>query len=319
MKKVGDGKRDTAVDPHLAPSRWKMHLVYQLMLVLCFSGLLYQSASGQSVRVYSEFQRIGPFGKVIGPDRARRPGVSPREILSPAVARNAYASYQIAVSSPAGEPFTLHIAQNPENTGVVSVYEALFVSAGGELVPDRLVRVELPHRAKAPEINNASPEERTIVFWMDLWVQGSCRPGRFRLEVQVYCMGSWIIYPMEVRVEEALIPPPEKPFSELGEAGAPADLSARRVLIDYLCGNKRQVAAETAPSIRSLIRRNALQDIALAKQLQNKYGKNILVELLQRVTGSFTITDWCRSPEFPEDLGAEWYLRLRDALYRMVN
>jgi len=57
----------------------------------------------QSLRVLSEFQRVDPFGDVVAVDRT----VNPREILSPAVARNAFASFHVAVSVPEREPFEL--------------------------------------------------------------------------------------------------------------------------------------------------------------------------------------------------------------------
>jgi len=37
----------------------------------------------------------------------------PREILSPAIARNAFASFQVVVQVAKGARYTLHIGQNP--------------------------------------------------------------------------------------------------------------------------------------------------------------------------------------------------------------
>ena len=55
------------------------------------------AGTAQTVEIYSEFQRPDPFGGIVEPDRAWKP----REILSPAVSRNGFASFHIAVSVPA--------------------------------------------------------------------------------------------------------------------------------------------------------------------------------------------------------------------------
>ena len=48
------------------------------------------------LEIYSEFQRVDPFGRIISNDRAQRP----REILSPAIPRNGFASFHIVVTAP---------------------------------------------------------------------------------------------------------------------------------------------------------------------------------------------------------------------------
>lgn len=82
------------------------------------------SAPAQTIRVYSEFQRIDPFGKVVAADAGA--AVQPREILSPAVVRNAFASFHVAVTAPVGTEFTLYEGQNPEGSFRVSVYKEVF-------------------------------------------------------------------------------------------------------------------------------------------------------------------------------------------------
>src|ERR1041385_4727377 len=78
--------------------------------VLLFAGLLAAAfLRAQSVEVYSEFQRPDPLGAIVAADRAE----SPREILSPAVARNGFASFHIAVSVPLQTNYFLYVVTNP--------------------------------------------------------------------------------------------------------------------------------------------------------------------------------------------------------------
>src|SRR5258708_541883 len=99
-------------------------------------------AGAQPLSVYSEFARVDAKGHVTVPE-------SPREILSPAVARNAFTSFQVVVEVPENKSWWRYIGLNPENAVRVTVYR----EADGELEPE-----ELPVVGKG-----------TQVFWMDLW------------------------------------------------------------------------------------------------------------------------------------------------------
>src|SRR5579864_270092 len=63
------------------------------------------AARGQSVQVYSELERVDPFGAIVAVDR----GAAPREILSPAVPRNGFLSLHVAVTVPPGEDYFLYV------------------------------------------------------------------------------------------------------------------------------------------------------------------------------------------------------------------
>src|ERR1017187_5385935 len=56
-------------------------------------------AAAQTVTVYSEFTRVDPFGQVVRADRGAN---EPREILSPAIARNALSSFHVVVEGRPG-------------------------------------------------------------------------------------------------------------------------------------------------------------------------------------------------------------------------
>jgi len=58
------------------------------------------AARAQPLRVYSEFAQIDATGRVTAP-------AEPREILSPAIARNAFSSFQVVVDVARGTSYQL--------------------------------------------------------------------------------------------------------------------------------------------------------------------------------------------------------------------
>lgn len=242
--------------------------------------------AAESVRIYSEFRRIDPTGAVIPADRGGRP----REILSPAIPVHAFSSFQLAVSVPAGKRFTLYIAQNPENTFEATAYRE--VHDGG--VPDRLEPVNLPIEATAK-----TPVQ---VYWLDLWAPLQTPQTRIRVEAQLHVDGHWSIFPMEVRVMKVTVPPAESGAAVLPGLTDPADSSAHGPWKAAICGARETPAFDSPPTIRSLIRRNALQDVALARGLGSLSGDWRAI--------------WCGEKIDRGEDGPEWYLALRRRLYR---
>ena len=78
-------------------------------------GLAASALCAQTVQVYSEFAQINDAGEVIAPE-------NPREILSPAVARNAFSTFQIAIQVPEGTKFLAYVGENPDNAAKVMLY-----------------------------------------------------------------------------------------------------------------------------------------------------------------------------------------------------
>jgi hypothetical protein len=272
-----------------------------------------------TIRIYSEFQRIDPFGQVVPMDRPRREGVSPREILSPGVARNAHASYRAAVTLPPGVPYRLYVGQNPEGFLGVTMYKEVHALRGAQWVPDQLQQVSFPYEGSLPDVGKPIPGQTTVTFLMDVWVKFDTEARRTRLELQLFAGGRWIIYPLEVRILPAIVPPHEISGASLAGINEASDMTARAAWKGYLCGQAGTRAGALAPAtIRGLILRNVSQDIALARSLEKKPGDRILPEIL-KLAGAGEAANWCAAPVFPADLGPEWYLRLRDALNRMVN
>ena len=145
--------------------------------------LLTLPLAGQSfrepLRVYSEFARFQATGDVATP-------ADPREILSPALVRNGFTSFQIAVRVDPGTAYSLVVGQNPEDAVKVTVFR----EADGELEP-----VTLPYSG-----------DQTQIFWMDVWTDRAAPVRRVKVEPQLYVNQDWVVYPMEARVMEAQVP-----------------------------------------------------------------------------------------------------------------
>ncbi len=274
-------------------------------------------AQGPSIRIYSEFQRIDPFGRVVSADRPRREGVAPREILSPGLARNAHASYRAAVTAPPGMPYSLYLGQNPEGFLSVTMYKEVHALRGAQWVPDRLEQVSFPYTSSLPDATRPIPGQTTVTFLIDVWVPSDAEVRRSRLELQLFAAERWIIYPLEVRILPAIVPTHEISRTSLAGIAEASDMTARAALRGYVCGQAGAGALEPA-TIRGLSLRIASQDIAVARSLEKKPGDRILPEIL-KLAGAGEAANWCAAPVFPVDLGPEWYLRLRDALNRMTG
>ena len=260
---------------------------------------------GHDVRVYSEFSRIDPFGQVVTADR----GADPREILSPAIARNAFSGFHVVVTGNPGEAFTLHVGQNPEDAVRITVYRETYARTGSEWIPDGLTRVDLPYSSS---LGSDIPGQTAQAFWMDLWAAAEAPVRRIKVEPEVLLDGRWILYPMEVRVVQA-IASGSQPSDRLDSPSLslPSDASAQAVLRATLCAGSRSSfsgAAAAAPTVRSLIARDARQDLRIAGGPERIWEKIHFTERAQ----------WC-SGYHKDSSGPEWFLRLRDRIYHAME
>jgi hypothetical protein len=130
----------------------------------------------------------------------------------------------------------------------------------------------------------------------------------------LYVDGQWIIYPMEVRVVSAVVPGHKRIEVPLAPITQPVDATARAAVRTYLCGAAR---SEPAPegNIRWFVLRDVSQELALARVKESSPGSRLL-PIIAKGTEPATVGKWCESPVWPEDLGPEWFLRVRDSLYR---
>jgi len=191
------------------------------------------AAWSQPLRVYSEFARIEAAGKVTAP-------AEPREILSPAIVRNGYSSFQVVVDVPKGTPFQLYVAQNPENSVVVTLYR----ENGDKLEP----------------VTQPASGDTTQVYWMDLWTAGDAPVTRIKVEPQLHVNNDWVIYPMEGRVMEATVPDGPRPAS---------DETAFEAMQRFLCEPERKYERyiNITEEYNRFQFRNAQQDVRMAAKL----------------------------------------------------
>jgi hypothetical protein len=258
----------------------------------------------QSLDLYSEFQRVDPFGEIVKSDRAG----SPREILSPAVPRNGFASFHVVVSVPPRTSYFLFVVTNPVNACRVALYREHFTKTTDGWVPDTLSEVRrLPDFGVVPDPDEHIPDQTARLYLLDVWIPPDAAVGRFRLEVQLK-VGYFMVRPLEIRVTPALVPGNSKTVetAALPALEQSADASAAAPLSAYLAGKAETPEAHPL-TIRSIIRRNAIQDMAIAATLDPGRGGP---DALRKRRDEFHAR---AAP--PESLGAEWYLRIRDSLY----
>ena len=259
--------------------------------------------AAQPLKVYSEFSRISPAGEVVQEDRSDSP---PREILSPAVVRNGFASYHIVATVPANTPYILEIGQNPEEAVRVTLYREIHDANG---IPDKLEPITLPYESKSGE------SESKYVFWLDIWIDRDAPVRRIKVEPQLHIAGYWYSYPMEVRVSQPVVPAYKPLAAPLSPPQARSDADVQSAVRTLLCAAAAPNAAATSPTIRGFIYRNVEQDLALAR---NYYPREETFKSLFAAAKVNTSAEWCAATKTRPTTGlnAEWYLNVRDFLYR---
>ncbi len=226
------------------------------MKSLLVSVLAAGALCAQNIQVYSEFAQFNDAGEVVAPAK-------PREILSPAVARNAFSSFQIAIQVPKGTRFLVYIAQNPDDAAKITLYRRR---------TDKLERIELPYSGESSQ-----------VLWMDLWIDANAPVRRVKIEPQVGVDGDWITYPMELRVMEPVVPMPSAPTQRVA--------SPFEIMRAFLCGTELLPPSARGSFAAELLSRNAQQDVALTAS-----GSAPLREEMKKAMGGCT----AKPPADPE-------------------
>lgn len=267
---------------------------------------------GQSVAVFSEFQRIDPFGQIVEIDRAQRP----REILSPELPRNAHTVFHVAVTAPEGTSYFLYAGSNPANIVETKIYKESFVETAHGWIPDGLTLLRPPYFGVMPDATARIPGQTTRCYLLDIWVPPDAPVQRVRLEVLLK-VGVWFVAPMELRIVAARVPPHggsgklmQRPLPDPGER---ADSPAVECLAEYLMC-RPQTWDGGVRNLRDVVRRDAEQDMALARA-----GGPAAASKLWLLAAD-GIAEWQRrNPAFPTWRGAEWYLGVRDWLLRNIG
>jgi len=276
-------------------------------------GLLLAAAlSGQRIEVYSEFRRIDPFGEIIPMDKGGRP----REVLSPLMARNSHSTFHVVTIAPPGKTYYFYATPSSEESLDVSVYKATYVESNQGWAPDGLLRVENPYTSLIPDRSHGIETQRVEMFVVDVWVRKEAKPGRTKLDFQLNMDDHWLIYPMEARITDAVTPDVPVSSLQLPPVEARTDAIILGAVREYVCGIPEPASADTdEPSIRALIRRNVIEDLALARSEEETRGADVVAAGL---LGGLNMdrTEFC-DLESPENLqNPEWLLRGRDFLYR---
>jgi hypothetical protein len=264
-----------------------------LLLISC-------AASAQEINVYSEFLRFNPYGQVVAQDSEIRP----REVLSPAVPRNGHLTVQVVVTAPAGTNYFLYTAQSPPDTLQIKIYREHFVRCDVDFCPDWLTEQRSPSFGAIPESLFRLPGQNTRCYLLDIWVPPDVPPRRVRVEALLK-VGYWLVAPMEVRVIAPTVPDSTGMARSEDVAGIKTRSSdtAQRQLLRYVNGLPPEGPVAIL-RLRDVLQRNAAEDMLLAAQMGFHNPQLNLMAWTPFV--------------FPQT-GAEWYLRVRDLIYRYTH
>jgi hypothetical protein len=262
----------------------------------------------QEIRIYSEFERFDPFGNPVASDR----DMAPREILSPAMPRNGHLSVHVVITAPQGTNYFLYAAVNPADILQVKIYREYFTPCGTGYCPDWLTAQQSPVFGAIPELLHdvdrpAMNTQTTRCYLFDIHAPADTPPRRVRVEALLKA-GTWFVAPMEVRIVGPTIPETALASGILAEDVAPLDApssaTAEIQLFRYLSGLPPEWPGHLL-RIRDIIQRNAAEDMLLAHSLGGSFGHGF---------PELNLIAW--SPFVYPGLGAEWYLKVRDFLYR---
>ena len=274
------------------------------MNLIWLSLLVSVTAFGQEIYVRSIFQRPGPDGEVAKVDRMEQSG---REILSPPAVRNGFSSFHVTLTGAPGTPYTLYMGLNPEDAVKVTVYKEKHEPSG---VPHELEAVKLP-------ATGTMPEEGAANYWLDIWVAAGAPVRRIKVEPQMWIPDRWIVYPMEVRVIQPVVPKYLLVPTQLPEPGVRADRVVYPALRELLCKTPQGKGnGSSGVNVFSMIHRNIAQDMALAA---TKPREELVAGIL-KVAGITNLEDWCSVTTVSQvgELPTEWFLGVRDFLYRVA-
>jgi hypothetical protein len=263
----------------------------------------------QEIRIYSEFERFDPFGNPVAQDR----DMVPREILSPAMARNGHLSIHVVVTAPAGTNYFLYAATNPPDILQVKIYRESFTRCGDSYCPEWLTEQKSPSFGAIPELLHdltrpAMNKQTTRCYLFDIHATADTPPRRVRVEALLKT-GTWFVAPMEVRIVAPTVPGIAPSVAtrivaeDLAPLDAPSSVTAQIQLFRYLAGLPPEWPGQLL-RLRDIIQRNAAEDMLLARSLGRRVG----------VFPELNLLAW--SPFVYPELGAEWYLKVRDFLYR---
>ena len=303
----------TSVDNHIHASRTmglmpviRSKITASLALLAFCSGIL--PAQSIKVRIYSEFDRLNGAGEAFEtiPDR------DPLEIISPAVVRNGYTSFHVAVTARPGVLYWFAVQTNPPETFRIRVYKESPDRASSSSVMDQFTEEPKPLYFLATMPDGLGPTA-TDVYLLDIWTPPEASVGTVRLEAMAK-EADWVVAPMEVRILPARVPDLEWQMSLpfLPATDKAADLIAWNALLTSFTD---QPLPSISPPVnaRSVIRRNAIQDAALIRSLTPAHRQ----DLFRRIFSVLTL----QSPPgyLRPSSSADRYLPIRRFIYTSAS
>jgi hypothetical protein len=233
--------------------------------------------------------------------------------------RNGHLSLHVVITAPAGTNYLLYTGSNPPGILQVRLYREHFSRCGADgYCPDWLTPQNTPAFGSIPEYDSPLPPEArsaqtTRCYLLDIWAPPDTPPRRVRVEALLK-VGTWYVAPLEVRVVERMVPDIAPSMEadiatveNVAPVEAPSSATAQRQLLRYLAGLPAQAPLQLL-RIRDFIQRNAAEDMLVARSL----------ELREDAPGprfpGLNLLSW--SPLAYPEVGAEWYLKVRDFLYQ---
>lgn len=296
-----------------------MRLIPLLYAVMALAGAS-NLARAQEIHLYSEFERFDPYGVPVASDRDS----APREILSPAMARNGHLSLHVVITAPAGTNYLLYTGSNPPGILHLKLYREYYSPCGSDdYCPDWLTEQNTPAFGVIPEYRQdtarpAMDKQTTRCYLLDIWAPPGTPPRRVRVEALLKT-GTWQVAPLEVRIMAPIVPDPPgtQAFAEnIAPLDEPSSATAQIQLLRYLTGLPIQLPLQTL-RVRDIIQRNAAEDMLLARSLRARSleaGGNPGGHPAQMPFPELNLISWW--PFVNPGPGAEWYLKVRDFLYR---
>ena len=147
---------------------------------------------------------------------------------------------------------------------------------------------ELREEPKPSYFLGVMPASGTEVYLLDIWTPAGAPVRTVRLEVLVK-EAYWVVAPMEVRVQRATVPhlDPQVCCVSLPAADHPAESFAWEALMKGF--TQAPLRFLPAPvNVRSVIRRNGVQDAALLRSLPVSEQTMLLDRVLSDTMQSFT-------------------------------
>ncbi len=203
--------------------------------------------------------------------------MAPREILSPAVARNGHLSLHVVISGAGRHQLSsLYRLQSARTFCESNSIANISPHAATISVPDWLAEQNSPTFGAIPEFRHdlarpAMDQQTTRCYLLDIWAPPDTPPRRVRVEALLKT-GTWLVAPLEVRVLATC-------YTRCAVTTGLQKMS--RHWTSLRAPRRRSSCSDTSPGCRSncpasmlrvrdMIQRNAAEDMLLARSFEHR-------------------------------------------------